>query len=75
MENQFLMCSFCGENDQTDINRSSETNVFLRYVDDIVRTDRGNTKELLDAVSNLHPNLQFTLETTDDKNSLPFLDM
>ena len=65
------MCSFCRENDQTDINYSSETKVFLRYVDDIVRTVRGDTKELLDAVNNLHPNL----ETTDDKNSLPFLDM
>ena len=74
MENQFWMCSFCRENDQTDINHSSETKVFLRYVDDIVRTVRGDTKELLDAVNNLHPNLQFTLETTD-KNSLPFLDM
>ena len=69
------MCSFCRQNDQTDINHSSETKVFLRHVDDIVRTVRGDTKELLDAVNNLHPNLQFTLETTDDKNSLQFLDM
>ena len=75
MENQFWMRAFCRENDQTDINHSKETKVFLRYVDDIVRTVRGDTKELLDAVNNLHPNLQFTLETTDDKNSLPFLDM
>ena len=51
MENQFWMCSFCRENDQTDIKG------FLRYVDDIVRTVRGDTKELLDAVNNLHPNL------------------
>ena len=50
-----------------------ETKVFLRYVDNIVRTVRGDTKKLLDAVNKLHPNLQFTLETTDDKNSLPFL--
>ena len=57
MENQFWMCSFCREKDQTDINHSSETKVFLRYVDDIVRTVRGDTKELLDAVDNLHPNL------------------
>ena len=75
MENQFWMCSFCRENDRTDINHSSETKVFLRYVDDIVRTVRGDTKELLDVVNNLHPNLKFTLETTDDKNSLTFLDM
>ena len=75
MENQFWMCSFCRENDQTDINHSSETKFFLRYVNDIVRTVRVDTKELLDAANKLHPNLQFTLEKTDDKNSLPFLDM
>ena len=75
MENQFWMCSFCCENDQTDINHSSKTEVFLRYVDDIVRTIRGDIKELLDEVNNLHPNFHFTLETTDDKNSLPFLDI
>ena len=69
------MSSFCLENDQTDINHSSATKVFLRHFDDIVRTVRGDTKELLDAVNNLHPNLQFTLETTDDKNNLPFLEM
>ena len=60
MENQFLMCSFCCDNDQTDINHSSETKLFLRYVDDIVRTVKGDTKELLDSsitsiqISNLH---------------------
>ena len=75
MENQFCMCSFCRENDKNDINHSSETNFFLRYVKNIVRTVRGDTKELLDEGNNLHPNLQLTLETTDDKNSLPFLDI
>ena len=74
-ENQFWMCSFCRENDQTHINHSSETKLFLRYVDNFVRTVRCDTRELLDAVNNLHPNLQFTIETTVDKNSLPFLDM
>ena len=28
---------------------------------------------LLDAVNDLHPNFQITLETRDDKNSLPFV--
>ena len=41
----------------------------------ILREVRGDTKELLEAVSKLHPNLQFTLETRDDRNSLPFRDM
>ena len=62
------------ENDETDINDSPETKVFLRYVEDLVRTVRGKTKELLYAVNNLHPNLQFTLETTDDKKNLLLLD-
>ena len=62
------MCAFCSKNDHTDINHSSETKVFLRSV-------RGDTKELLDAVNNLHPNYQISLETTNDKNSLPFLDI
>ena len=53
----------------------SEIKVFLRYVNDNVRKVGGDTKKLLDAVNSLHPNLQYTLETTDDKNSLPFLDM
>ena len=73
--NQFWMCSFCRKKDKTDINHSSETKIFLRYVDNIVRTTRSDTKELLDAVSNLHPSLHFTLETTDDKNRLAFLEM
>ena len=47
--------------------------VFLSYVGNIVRTVRVDIKELLEAVNNLHPNIQFTLETTDDKNSLPLL--
>ena len=69
------MCSNCRESDQTDINHSSETNIVLRYIEDIVRKVRCDKKELLDEVKNLYPDLQFTLETIDDKNSLPFLDM
>ena len=49
--------------------------VFLRYVNDIVKTIRVDKKDLLNGVNNLHPNLQFTLETKDDKTSLSFLDM
>ena len=41
MDYRLWMCSFCRENDKTD----------------------------------LHPNLQFILETTNDKKSLPFLDL
>ena len=72
LENQFWLSSFCHEHDKTDINHSSETKVFLRYVDNIWRTVRGDTRELLDVVSYLHPNLQFALETTDDKKVCHF---
>ena len=60
MGNKFWMCWFCRENDKTDINHSSETKFFQRYVDNIVRTVKNDTKELLDSVNDLHPNLQFT---------------
>ena len=40
-----------------------------------MRTVSGDINELSDEVNNVHPNLQFTLETTDEKNSLSFLDM
>ena len=52
-----------------------KTKFFQRYVDVIVSTVRADTKKLLVAVSSLHPNLKLALETTDDKNSLAFLDM
>ena len=49
--------------------------LFLRYVDDIVRTGRGKLSCLLHAANILHPNLQFTLEKTNSKGSLMFLDL
>ena len=49
--------------------------LFLRYVDDIVRTVRGKPSCLLDAANSLHPNLQFTLEETNSEGNLPFLDL
>ena len=51
MENQLWMCSFCREIDKTDNENSSENKVSLRYAVDIVRTVRGDTKELLNAVT------------------------
>ena len=49
--------------------------MFLRYMDDIVRTVRGKPSCLLEAASSLHPNLQFTLETIYSEGNLPFLDL
>ena len=52
-----------------------QVKLFLRYVDDIVRTVRGEPSCLLDAANSPHPNLQFTLEKTDSEGNLPFLDL
>ena len=55
-------------------NKEKETpqvKLFLRYVDDIVRT----VSYVLDAANSLHPNLQFTLEETNSEGNLPFLDL
>ena len=41
--------------------------LFLRYVDDIVRTVRGESSCLLDVANFVHPNLQFTLEETNSE--------
>ena len=60
MKNQLWLGSFSRKSDKNDINHSSETKVFLRRVDDIVRTVRGDTNEKLDEGSNLHPILQLT---------------
>ena len=49
--------------------------LFLRYVNDIVRTVRGEPSCLLDAASSPHPNLQFTLEETNLEGNLPLLDL
>ena len=49
--------------------------LFLRYVDDIVKTVRGEANCVLDAANSLHPNLQFTLEETNSERNFPFLDL
>ena len=43
-------------------NRSAQrANLFLRYVDDIVRRRKGDHEKVLRAANLLHPNLQFTI--------------
>ena len=65
--------SCCGaKNKESD---TPQVKLFLRYVDDIVRTVRGEPVCLLDAANSLHPNLQFTLEKTNSEGILPFLDL
>ena len=52
-----------------------QVKLFLRYVDDIVRTVKGDPEKGLRAANLLHPNLQFTIETTNTNGSLAFLDL
>ena len=49
--------------------------VFLRYVDEMVRTVKGDPGVVLEAASKLHPNLQFTIEELDKNGNLAFLDL
>ena len=49
--------------------------LFLRYVDDIVRTVRREPSCLLDAANSLHSNLQFTLEKPNLEGNSPYLDL
>ena len=48
--------------------------VFLRYVDVIVRSVKGDLGLVLEAANKLHPNLQFTIEELDSNVNLAFLD-
>ena len=52
-----------------------QSKLFLRYVDDIVRTVKGDPEKLLRAANLLHPNLQFTIETPNTNGVLAFLDL
>ena len=49
--------------------------VFLRYVDDIVRTVKDDPVVILEAANKLHPNLHFTIEELDSNGNLAFWDL
>ena len=49
--------------------------MFLKYVDDIVRTVKGDPGVVLEAANKLHPNLQLTIEVLDNNGNLAFLDL
>ena len=67
-------CESCCRNKNKEKDTPPEKNL-LRYVDDIVRTVKGEAICVLDAAISLHPNLQFTLEETNSKGNLPFPDL
>ena len=49
--------------------------VFLRYVDDIFRSVKGDPGVVHEAAIKLHSNLQFTIEELDSNGNLAFLDL
>ena len=56
-------------------NDTPQVKMFLRHVDVILRTVRGEPSCFLGAAKSLHPNLQFTLEKTNSEGNWPFLDL
>ena len=52
-----------------------QAKIFLRYVDDIVRTVKGDPEKVLRAANLLHPNLQFAIETPNTNGKMSFLDL
>ena len=50
-----------------------QAKLFLRYVDDIVRTVKGDPEKVLRAANLLNPSLQFTIETPNTNGNLAIL--
>ena len=67
-------CMTCKKQQEAD-RTVNGVKVFLRYVDDIVRTVKGDPGVVLEAANKLHPNLQFTIEELDSYGNLAFLDL
>ena len=62
----------CDEGENKSVQQAK---LFLRYVDDIVRTVKGDPEKVLRAANLLHPNLQFTIETPNTNGKLAWLDL
>ena len=58
------MVMHCSQKQQEEYRAENGVKVFLRYVDDIVRTVKGDPGLVLEAANKLHPNLQFTIKKT-----------
>ena len=48
-----------------------QAKLFLRYVDEIVRTVKGDFEKVLRAAKLVHPILQFTIETPNTNGNWP----
>ena len=66
-----MTCKKQQESDRTE----NGVKVFLRYMDDIVRTVKGDLGVVLEAANNSHPKLQLTIEVFDSNGNLAFLDL
>ena len=64
-------CMTCKTQQEADRSENG-VKVFLRYMDDIVRTVKTNPGAVLEAAIKLHPNLQFTIEELDSNGNLAF---
>ena len=62
---------FAKKQQETSQNDNS-VEAFLRYVDDIVNSVRGEPGVVQEAANKLHPNLQFTIEELDSNGSLTY---
>ena len=47
----------------------------LRYVDDTLRSVKGDPKKVLRAANLLHPKLQFTIQSPNTNRKLAFMDL
>ena len=53
----------------------SDCEWFKVFLDEIVRTVKGDPGVVLEAANKLHPNLQYTIEELDSNGNLAFLDL
>ena len=67
-------CMTCKKQQEAD-RPVNVVKIFLRYVDDIVRTVRGDPGFVLDIANKSHPKLQFTIGELDSNGNLAFLDL
>ena len=69
-------CNICNERSEGEL-KISGVKLFLRYVDEIRRTVKGDLSVGLQAANQLHPHLKqpFTLEAPTENNDLTFLDI
>ena len=69
-----MYCLTCKKQQEADRNENN-VKVFLRHVEDIVRTVKGDPGVVIEAANKLHPNLQFTIEELDSNGNLAFLEL